>query len=50
MQILAAGYLQAGKKNAAAGLLTRALQLAQSQGKTGLASEIAENLKVAVAE
>ena len=47
MQILAAGYLQAGRKNEAAELLTRALQLAQSQGKTGLAREIAENLQAA---
>lgn len=50
MQILAAAYLQTGKKNEAAGLLTRALLLAQNQGKTGLAREIAENLKVAGAE
>ena len=50
MQILAAGYLQAGRKNEAAGILTRALHLAQSQGKNGLAQEIAENLKVAGTE
>ena len=50
MQILAAGYLQAGRKNEARELLARALQLAQSQGKSGLAREIAENLKVAGTE
>lgn len=50
MQILAAGYLQAARKSDATKLLTRALQLAQSQGKSGLAREIAENLKVADAE
>jgi len=50
MQILAAGYLQADRKNEATELLARALQLAQNQGKSGLAREIAENLKAAGTE
>ena len=45
MQILAAGYLEAGQKNEGAGILHRALLLAQSQGKSDLAREIENNLR-----
>jgi len=45
MQILAAGYLEAGQKTEGAGILHRALALAQNQGKTALAKEIADNIR-----
>lgn len=47
MQILAAGYLDNGQKNEAAGILHRAMALATAQGKQELAREIEGNLKLA---
>ncbi|HNX76041.1 MAG TPA: tetratricopeptide repeat protein [Candidatus Rifleibacterium sp.] len=47
MQILAAGYLENGQKNEAAGILHRALVLAKNQQKHSLAAEIESNLKLA---
>ena len=47
MQILAAGYLEKGQKNEAAGILHRALQLAKNQQKHSLAAEIESNLRLA---
>ncbi|MDD2999531.1 MAG: tetratricopeptide repeat protein, partial [Candidatus Riflebacteria bacterium] len=46
MQILAASYLNTGKKNEAAGILHRALKLAEQQNKKSLADEITTNIKL----
>ncbi len=50
MQVLAAGYLENGQKQEAAGILHRALATAEAQGKNELAAEIKSNLKLTGAD